>query len=193
QQDGMDEGQADPNRAEDGQPHRDDDPLAGPAPHPEEEEQREGSGGQQEDIEGGAEVGGEDYGGKGDIGGHLHWPQRRRHQEVLAQAEQADRDHRHGEDEAAENDDRDREDDPRDRDKDSPCRLPIQQPAAPAWLAWRPLAWRRLLREHLVVEEILNHLGPLPEAPAARLELAQRVLEGLAAEVRPELIAEDQL
>ena len=81
--------------AEQGDAHRDRDPVAVAAVGADEgEEHREGGGEDQQDVEGGAEVGGGDQRRHGEVGGALDRAHRRRHREELAQAEDADADHR---------------------------------------------------------------------------------------------------
>ncbi len=160
QQHRVDERDADPDDAEQRHPHRDRDAVAMVVVGAEEEKHREGGGENQQDVEGGAEVGGDDQRRDRDVGGDAGSAAprpvivrySRRQSTPIA-------DHRDREDEAAGDGDRDREDDRRDRDEDAFDRLAIGAALAP-WPARRP--WRpfgcRLGTEQVVVEEVLHQV-----------------------------------
>ncbi len=149
----MGERNADPDDAEQSDADRDGDTAATAALGTEGEEQQEASGQDQQDVEGGAEMGSDDQRDNRGIGGFLQRVETLCHREVLAQAEHPDPDHRPGEDEATGDGDRDREDRPRDRDQ-HPFGGLTGSPAATASFGTRRRFAHRLLREHLVVEQI---------------------------------------
>ena len=101
QQHRVDERDPDPDDPQQGDADRDGDPLALARAGAEDEQQREGGGEDQQHVEGGAEVGGDDQRRDGDVGGDRQRPRVLGHRQVLAQADDPDRDHRRREDEPA--------------------------------------------------------------------------------------------
>ena len=162
QEDGVGQRQPDPEDPEQGDADRDRRPVAVAPVDAEGEQQREGGGEDQQDVEGGTEVGGDDQGDDGGVGGDRERPRVLGHRQVLAQADGADRQHRRRESEPAGNRDRDREGDPRQGHQNPFGGLAAT--AAPPRLARRFGGRRRLVLEHLVVEEV----GPHDRAPKRR-------------------------
>ena len=129
------------------------------------------------DVERGAEVRGDHERRDGKVGGALNRAELRRHAHVLAQTEDADRDHRQREDDPPGHRDRDRKGDPGDRDED-PLRRLTTHPAtigAAAWVRAEPAADRpRTSRRRRVP----SRLRPSPRSAGA----ATRTHSGTARE-----------